>query len=116
MATTSPSARKVSPTHAANNRFGAPGATWRPDRGLGPDYTRFVDILSRLAPDVQMSDSIGPAVKFGIEYALSREWSLFASVAALKVKTDLVATGATVLTTTIDINPVVYSLGAAYKF
>jgi outer membrane protein len=110
------SAKNVTPTLFLNYHFGSASSTWRPYIGAGINYTRFIDIESRLAPDVQMSDSIGPAIKLGLEYALSREWSLFASVAALKVKTDLVATGATVLTTTIDINPVVYSFGASYRF
>jgi outer membrane protein W len=34
----------------------------------------------------------------------------------LKVKSNLVATGATVLTTTIDLRPITYSFGVAYKF
>jgi outer membrane protein W len=83
---------------------------------VGINYTRFVGIESRLAPDVQMSDSVGPAVKAGIEYALSRQWSLFASVTALQVKSDIVATGSTVLQTTIDFRPIVYSFGTGYQF
>ena len=110
------SAKNVTPTLFVNYHFGASGDRWRPYVGVGVNYTKFVSIESRLAPDVQMSDSVGPAVKAGLEYTLSKEWSLFASVTALKVKTDLVATGSTVLTTTIDFRPVVYSFGAAYKF
>jgi outer membrane protein len=110
------SAKNVSPTLFVNYHFGAAGDTWRPYLGLGINYTKFVGIESKLAPDVQMSDSVGPAATAGLEYALSKDWSLWASVSALKVKSDVVATGATVLTTTIDFRPVVYSLGAVYKF
>ena len=92
------------------------GDTWRPYVGIGINYTKFVSIESTLASSVEMSDSWGPAGQIGIDYALSKDWSLFASVAALKVKSNLVATGATVLTTTIDLRPITYSFGVAYKF
>jgi outer membrane protein len=110
------SAKAVSPTLFATYHFGDPGDTLRPLISLGINYTRFTGIESRLAPDVQMSDSVGPALKLGFDYSLSKEWNLVASVTALKVKSDVVATGATVLTTTIDFRPVVFSVGAAYKF
>ena len=42
--------------------------------------------------------------------------NVFASVAALKVKTNVVASGATVLQTTIDFRPIVYSVGVGYRF
>ena len=110
------SAKNVTPTLFVNYHFGANGDRWRPYVGLGINYTRFVGIQSRLAPDVRMSDSVGPAGKLGLEYVLSNQWSLFGSVSALRVKTDLVASGSTVLQTTIDLRPVVYSFGAAYRF
>jgi outer membrane protein len=110
------SAKNVTPTLFVNYHFGASGDLWRPYVGVGINYTRFVSIQSRLAPDVKMSDSVGPAAKAGMEFVLSRQWSLFASVTALKVKTDLVATSSTVLQATIDFRPVVYSVGAAYRF
>lgn len=110
------SAKNVAPTLLLNHHFGAPGDTWRPYVGAGVNYTRFVSTKSKLAPDVKLSDSWGPAVQAGISYAISKEWGLFASVAALKVRSDLVAVGATVLTTTIDFRPIVYSFGASYSF
>ena len=41
---------------------------------------------------------------------------LFASIARLDVKSKVVATGATVLTTTVDFRPLVYSAGVSYQF
>ena len=110
------SAKNVTPTLFVNYHFGSEGDRWRPYVGVGINYTRFVGIQSRLASDVRMSDSVGPAGKIGLEYVLSRQWSLFTSVSALQVKTDVVASGSTVLQTTIDLRPVVYSFGAAYRF
>jgi len=110
------SAKNVSPTLFVAYHFGETGDVWRPYLGAGINYTRFVGIQSKLSSDVKMSDSTGWAVQAGIDYALTREWGLFASVAALKVKTKVVASGATVLQTTIDLRPVVYSFGVAYRF
>lgn len=110
------SARNVAPTLLFNYHFGQPVDPLRPYVGIGVNYTKFTNIKSPLASDVQMSDSTGLAVQAGIDYALNKQWGLFASVAALKVKSDLVAAGSTVLTTTIDFKPIVYSAGASFKF
>ncbi len=110
------SARNFGPTFLVNYHFGSPGDTWRPYAGAGINYTRFTNIQSKLATDVKMSDSTGWVVQGGVDYALNKQWGLFASVAALKVKSKLVASGTTVLQTTIDFRPIVYSFGATYRF
>lgn len=110
------SAKNLTPTLFVNYHFGQTGDTFRPYVGGGINYTKFANIQSRLATDVQMGDSTGWAVQAGADYALNKDWGLFASVAALKIKSKVVASGATVLQTTIDFRPVVYSLGASYKF
>lgn len=110
------SARNVAPTVLANYHFGQSGDTLRPYVGAGINFTRFVKIKSTLAPDVQLSDSVGWAVQAGVDYAINRQFGLFASIAALKVKSDLVGAGSTVLQTTIDFRPVVYSAGVSYRF
>jgi outer membrane protein len=109
-------ARNVAPTLLLNYHFGQAGDTWRPYVGIGVNYTRFTSVKSPLAEHVEMSDSIGPTVQAGIDYNFSKQWGLFASIAAVKVKSDLVASGSTVLTTTIDFRPLVYSTGLAYRF
>lgn len=110
------SAKNVSPTVLLAYRFGAPGDTFRPYVGAGVNYTRFVSIESKLADRIEMSDSTGWALKLGVEYNFSKPWAAFASVAAEQVKTTLVGTGTTVLTTEIDLRPVTYSFGLAYRF
>jgi outer membrane protein len=110
------SARIVAPTVFVNYHFGESGSALRPYLGAGINYTRFTGARSRIASDVQLSDSVGWAAQAGLDYALDKNWGLFASVAALKVKTDLVASGSTVLQTTIDFRPIVYSIGAVYRF
>ena len=110
------STKNVSPTLFVNWHFNDEEARWRPYVGVGANFTRFVGIESSLAPKVSLSDSVGMAAKGGVSYALSRRWALFASATVLWVKTDLVAVSGTVLTSRIDLRPVVYSLGASYSF
>lgn len=110
------SSRNVAPTLLLNYHFGQAGDRWRPYVGVGVNYTRFTQIRNPFGWKVSLSDSVGPVVQAGIDYALSPRWGLFASVAALKVESDLVASGATVLQTTIDFRPIVYSAGLAYRF
>lgn len=109
------SAKNVAPTLLVNYHF-RPGQAFRPYVGAGINYPKFADIKSSLAPKVEMSDSVGPVIHAGFDYALNKEWGLFASVAKIRVKSDLVASGTTVLTTTIDFKPITYSLGAYYRF
>jgi outer membrane protein len=110
------SAKNVAPTLLFNYHFGAPGDTWRPYAGAGINYTKFVSVKSKLAPNVEMSDSTGLAVQLGIDYAPSKDWGLFASIAKVQTKSKLVASGATVLTTEIDFRPTTYSFGVSYRF
>jgi outer membrane protein len=110
------SARNVAPTLLFNYHFGQAGDTWRPYVGVGINYTRFVKTDSPYFADIQLSDSTGAAAQAGVDYAFDKRWGLFASIAYVDVKSKLVATGATVLQTTIDFRPLTYSFGASYRF
>jgi outer membrane protein len=110
------SAKNVAPTVLVNYHFGAAGDALRPYLGAGINYTRFTSIKSSLAPDVKMSDSTGLALQAGLDYALNKDWGMYASIGKARVKSKLVASGTTVLTTTIDFRPVTYSFGASYRF
>jgi outer membrane protein len=83
---------------------------------LGLNYTKFVSIQSKLAPSVQMSESMGMAWVGGVDYAITRQLGLYASASSLDVRSNVVGVASTVLTTSIDFRPVVYSIGASYKF
>jgi len=110
------SARNVAPTLLFNYHFGAETDTLRPYLGAGINYTRFTSIKSKLASSVQMSDSVGLALQAGVDYWFNKQWGMFASIAAVKTKSDLVAAGSTVIQTTIDFRPIVYSAGLNYRF
>lgn len=110
------SAKSVSPTLLLNYHFGAPEDKWRPYVGVGINYTKFTDVKSRLGWNVEMGDNWGWAAQGGIAYAIDKNWGLFASVAYADVKSNIVATSATVLTATADFKPFVYSFGVSYGF
>lgn len=109
-------AKNVAPTVLINYHFGAAGSALRPYVGLGINYTRFAEARTPYGWDVHMSDSWGLAGQVGVDYAINRQWGLFGSIAAVKVKTDLVAIGAAALQTTIDFRPITYAAGLTYKF
>ena len=123
------SSKQVAPTVFANYRFGQAGDKLRPFVGIGINYTRFTDTKSTTAGDwasggetkLKLSDSWGLAAQAGVSYALTDKWSLCATVAAAKVKSDLKATtttnsGTVVRRTTIDFRPVVFTMSVGYSF
>ena len=109
-------ARNVAPTLLFNYHFFAPGSTLRPYLGVGVNYTKFTDVSSPYGWDVHLSDSTGLAAQAGLDWALNKQWGLYASVAKLQVKSNLTATGAVVLQSTIDFRPITYSVGASLRF
>jgi outer membrane protein len=109
-------ARNVAPTLLVNYHFGDKDATLRPYVGLGVNYTHFSDIKTPYAWDVKLRDSVGLAAQVGADYRIGKHWGLFASVARVDVKSKLVATGATVLQSTIDFAPRTYAFGAYCHF
>jgi outer membrane protein len=110
------SAKNVAPTLLLNYHFFTPSDALRPYLGAGINYTRFTNVKSSLAPDVKMGSSTGLALQAGLNYAISKDWGLFASIAKINVKSKVVAVGPTVLTTTVDFRPLVYSAGVSYQF
>jgi outer membrane protein len=110
------SAKNVAPTLLFNYHFFSPDATIRPYLGAGINYTKFTGVKSTLAPDVKMGSSTGLALQAGVNYAITKNVGLFASIAKINVKSKVVASGATVLTTTVDFRPLVYSAGISYQF
>ena len=118
------SAKNVSPTLLLNYYFGDPANTLRPYVGAGVNYTKFTGVRSSLPTSkLDMSDSVGWAVQAGLNYAVRKDWGLFAAATRLDVKSDVdaIATipGVPVpveVRTTIDLKPVTYSVGLWYRF
>jgi outer membrane protein len=111
------SAKFVSPTLVANYHLGAAGDAWRPYVGGGINHTRFVSLRSRLASHAEMSDSWGWVVNAGLNYVLNRRLSVYASISALRVRSDVVAiVGGSEVRTTFDFRPTTYQAGLSYRF
>lgn len=110
------SAKNVASTLLLNYHFGAADSQLRPYLGVGVNYTRFTSATSPYGWQISLSDSWGLAAQAGVNVSLGKQWGLFASIGAAQVKTDLVAVGASVLRSSIDLRPVTYSAGVAYKF
>lgn len=110
------SVKQVAPTLFLNYSFGVEGAALRPYVGIGVNFTKFIDAKSKLGQKIELSDSVGLAAQVGVNYAINKQWGLYASFAMADVQSDLVATGATVQTTHIDFHPKVFGLGLSYKF
>lgn len=109
-------AKNLGPTVLLTYHFGQAGATLRPYVGLGVNYTRFTGVTTPYGWDVKLSDSVGLAGHVGLDYAIDKQWGLYASVAAAKVKSDLLAVSGTVLQSTIDFKPIIYSAGVLFRF
>ena len=75
------SAKNVAPTLLMNYYFGDASSTIRPYVGVGLNYTKFASVKSSLAPKVEMSDSLGAAIQAGVNYAITKQYGLFASAA-----------------------------------
>jgi outer membrane protein len=110
------SARNVAPTLFVNYHFFGANDALRPYLGAGVNYTRFTNVKSNLAPDVKMGSSTGLALQAGVNYAINKDWGLFTSIAKINVKSKIVAVGSTVLTTTVDFRPIVYTAGVFVQF
>jgi len=117
--------KQRAPTVFIDYNFGAPTNAWRPFVGLGLNYTQFFDasstsngnIASGGPTKIELKDSFGLAGQAGVNYKITDRWSVTASIAAAKVKSDLTATtGSIQRKTTIDFRPVVYGLCLGYSF
>lgn len=109
-------ARNVAPAVLVNYHFGEPGDGLRPYIGVGVNYTKFTNAKTPYGWDVKLSDSAGLLVHGGVDWAINKDWGLFASVARVDVKSNLTATGAVVLRTTIDFRPWTYEAGFSFRF
>ncbi len=87
------------------------------------NFTRFYDANSTASGNIatggptkiSLTDSMGPAAQVGIAFRFSAQWSLTASIASAKVKTNmLTSTGSIERRTEVDLRPVVFSAGLAY--
>ncbi|MBL0711253.1 MAG: outer membrane beta-barrel protein [Colwellia sp.] len=104
-------------------------SAFQPYVGVGINYTFFWDEKFNSATqgagysNLSLDSSVGLAVQAGFDYYLDEAWFVNASVRYAYIQTDITfdvaggsALGGKDGSSTIDINPMVYSLTVGYKF
>lgn len=119
--------KHLPPTLTAQYYFLEPSSKVQPYAGLGLNYTMFFDeeassqLESGLGAeyDVELDDSIGLAAQLGVDCLFDDHWAL--NVAVWYIDIDTTATidskdGTVRIKSDVDVDPLVYMIGAAYKF
>ena len=119
--------KHLPPTLLAQYHFGDASAAFRPFIGAGLNYTIFfdeqagADLKATLGTDdveIKLDDSFGLAAQAGFNYSLNETWGVHGMVSLIDIDTDatVYANGTKALTSTVNIDPVVFMLGLKYKF
>ena len=119
------SARWLAPTALIEYVFFDESYKLRPYIGVGLNYVNFYDRKSSAAGNaaaggptsISLSPSIGPAATVGVNYQMTRNWSVMASYSAARVQTQLEAhTGGVVRTSNISFGPQSLVVAAGFSF
>lgn len=108
--------KQLPPTLSAQWHF-LTDSKFDPFVGIGLNYTRFFSVNEKgplAGTRVNLSDSWGPALHAGVDYAWNENWSLTADARWIGISTDVKVDGAKV--GTVDIDPLVYGLAVGYRF
>ena len=103
---------------------------WQPYFGVGLNYTYFFDekvdnellgTLNQLygitKAKLDLDDSFGLAAQLGVDFPLSEHWAINAGIWYMDIATTArIKTDAGTVKFDVDIDPLVYNLGIAYKF
>lgn len=117
--------RQVAPTVFFNYKFLEKTSVLRPFVGAGINYTRFDKTHSTAAGDalnggpssISLEDSVGLALQAGVAWQLSSEWSVSASLATARVKSEI-TTNTLGIERHADITfkPQVFTVAMGYSF
>jgi len=95
------------------------GFNFQPYVGAGVNYTFFFSEDSNIGGKVDLDSSVGVALQGGLDYRLSDRWHVNFSVRWIDIETDAKFTNIGLggnLDTTVDIDPIVYSVMLGYTF
>ena len=115
---------QLPPTLTLNYFLGNAGSAIRPYLGIGVNYTTFFDkslssqARSELgASSLDLDDSYGLASRAGIDWNLSENWMLNASMWKIDIDTDASFNSALgKVSADVDIDPWVYMVSLGYRF
>jgi outer membrane protein len=119
------SARWLAPSLLMDYVFFDDSCKLRPYIGVGLNYVVLYDRNSTAAGNaaaggptsVSLPNSIGPAVNVGLNYQISRNWSVIASYSASRVDIQLTAqTGGVARTSNISFGPQTFVVAAGFSF
>lgn len=121
------SVKHLPPTLVAQYHFLEPNAKFRPFIGAGLNYTVFFDeeasstlkaVLNTDDVKVELDSSFGIALQAGFNYHLNEKWGIHAMVSKMDINTDasVYADKTKVLTSDVELDPVVAMVGVKYKF
>jgi outer membrane protein len=112
------------PTLMVQYHFDWEGNPFKPYVGAGINFTWFttsslaVPLFPGSLPLSISSTSVGPALQIGADYKLTKNWYLNADFKYIWMDTDVTSTnvGAPIVSSNLDINPMVYGVGIGYRF
>jgi len=115
--------KQLPPTLSALYYFDTDGAI-KPYVGLGINYTIFFDnsfttTYSKAGfSDLELDNSFGYSVQVGVDYEIDKNWSVNASARYIDISTDatFAVGGENIGASSVDVNPMVYSVMLGYKF
>ncbi|MBQ5938830.1 OmpW family protein [Massilia sp. AB1] len=105
--------RHLPPTLSLQYHF-LPAAGFQPYVGLGVNYTRISKVKLLDGAAGLEKDSWGAAVQAGIDYRLNQRWSLNLDVKKVTIRSDVFVGGATA--SRVKVDPVLFGIGAGYRF
>lgn len=89
------------------------GSAFRPYVGAGINYTKFFSENSSLG-SLDLDESFGLAAEAGFDYALNDRWALNAAMWYADIDSTATLNGGKL--GDVEIDPMVYMLGASYRF
>ena len=100
------------------------GTALKPYVGLGINYTIFFDnsftntYSDAGFSDLELDNSFGYSVQVGADYEIDKNWSVNVSARYIDISTDasFAVGGAPIGSSSVDVNPMVYSVMLGYTF
>jgi len=90
---------------------------FKPYVGAGLNYTIFSNRSNILNGGARVDkDSFGLAAQVGLDYALTKNWSLNFDVKYIQINTDVTLTATGTKAGKLNLDPMLYGIGVGYRF
>lgn len=106
------STKQLPPTVTVQYHFNT-DSSFKPYVGAGVNYTQFFTERSSLGK-LELAHSFGPAIEAGFDFGIDKNWGANVGIWYADIDTDAKLNGKKL--DTVKIDPVVYMIGASYKF